>query len=791
MRRRKRNAVDSATPPVISAETGNLDLRCTWSADVVITAGSAGDAGKEPKRPRIAMKAYNGGPMRLEGWRFPVQIDGAGVRFAAENIPFYVFHEVRYLSPADRMEQLIGQSDKCSVEGGAILAEGFITGTSDTCKAALDHASNGFKWQASINAQPSRAGIEFVPEGETRQVNGRSVMGPLVIARSVVLDHIALVPLGADTSTSVSIAAQAAQEKQTMEFEAWLKAEYGLDAASLSDEQRQKFQARFQAHAAGKPDKGGSQEPAAPPPVSAGAPKRDADDDGIAAARKARATEARRIAKIDQLQAEYRKVEGVAEICAKAIEDGTSATDVELALLRASRKPSASDGADGLPNIQAGRGPIPKDGLGEYRYQDPHRGGRFSAQASGTRINDDLCRVAEAGALISCGYSADRLSKNGQYGERVVDAAERYMPRGVGPLGLMRIVARYAGIQLSENKEDAYNEIVAEFGALSLPAILSNVMNKLLLDAYTAVDPDHAAADGSIAWKKFCKRGPVQDFKPHYRVRLTSDMTFQTLGPTGEIQKGQVSEQSYSLQADTRAIMFGLSRKTIINDDLSAMSALPQHFGIGAGETVAKFIYGLLLANTQAGYQSDGSTAFFSSAATTTRMAKKIANLLTSSALSLAKLQAAYEQFMGQTKPSGAPLGVMPRVLLVPPGLVILAKQLYQSTELIAALVSTSGSPTGQVSRNVLAGLFQPVCSSYLIDSTITGYSAACLTNWYLMSAPTDVVYPVEVGFLNGQEMPIVERDDMDFDRLGIAFRGILDFGGNLAEPRAAVLSQA
>jgi hypothetical protein len=39
--------------------------------------------------------------------------------------------------------------------------------------------------------------------------------------------------------------------------------------------------------------------------------------------------------------------------------------------------------------------------------------------------------------------------------------------------------------------------------------------------------------------------------------------------------------------------------------------------------------------------------------------------------------------------------------------------------------------------------------------------------------------------------MPIVERDEMQFDRLGIAFRGFIDFGANLAEPRSIVKNTA
>ncbi len=76
------------------------------------------------------------------------------------------------------------------------------------------------------------------------------------------------------------------------------------------------------------------------------------------------------------------------------------------------------------------------------------------------------------------------------------------------------------------------------------------------------------------------------------------------------------------------------------------------------------------------------------------------------------------------------------------------------------------------------------------INAAVTGLgtaNAGSNSTWYLATSPGQVAYPLEVGFLNGQEMPIVERDEMDFDRLGIAFRGWIDFGANLAEPRSIV----
>jgi hypothetical protein len=742
------------------------------------------DKNGDPPRPRFTMTAYNGGPMKLNGYQFPVIVDGCGVKAAAKHLPIYVGHDKPYDDEETRMEKLLGQTDEkkgfsVDKETGEISCGGIVTGESPLCQQAMTHARNGFKFQASINAQPQI--LEFVQAGTRTKVNGRMVSGPVVVARAATCDHIALVPLGADTSTTAQIAAEAAKGR-VMEFAAWLTATYALDAAALTPEQKSKFEAEFGRIAASH---------AGAPALKTEAPKPEVSVTDFTVLRAETAKEDTRISAVRTVAKDH------PEISAKAITEGwdvARTTDaVEVATLRASRAASISEGSPAI--ISAG---MPKDGL-SLQAVPCSRGGRQIA-ASG-RISNDMAAVIETCGLISAGYSADRLAKNPAYGPRTVEMADQTMQRfgsGLGPMGLMRLAASFAHVSLPHSNDDAYKAIVAEFSTLSLPTILSNLMNKFLLDSYNAVDPDwlEAPNSGTTAWQKFTKRGPVQDFKPHYRVRLTGDMEFKDLGPSGEIQHGKISEQSYMVQASTKAIMFAITRQDIINDDLSAMSTLPTLFGRGAGVRIAKFIYGLLIA----GLQSDRSTAFFSSTAITTAGNLMQPNLIASSPLSFVTLEAAEAAFMAQTDPTGQPAGVMPEVLLVPPGLLNLARQLWQSEMLIPSVTTTGGTAAtlrGVPAKNTLAGRFRPVCSQWLasltaaqINDVIKGLgtsNAGSNSTWYLAAGPQQAAYPIEAGFLNGSEMPIVERDEMQFDRLGVAFRGFIDFGANLAEPRSIV----
>jgi hypothetical protein len=187
--------------------------------------------------------------------------------------------------------------------------------------------------------------------------------------------------------------------------------------------------------------------------------------------------------------------------------------------------------------------------------------------------------------------------------------------------------------------------------------------------------------------------------------------------------------------------------------------------------------------------QSDGSTAFFTSSAVTTVGNLMGANTTSGAALAFATLEAARARFATQTKPNGQPAGILGKVLLVPPTLTGLAKQLCENDTLIASL-STGGNARGVPSGNTLKGMQKPVSSAYLANgavNSLTGATASgSATSWYLLAAATSPSYAVEVGFLNGTEVPIIERAEADFSRLGISFRTFLDYGVSLSEPRAA-----
>lgn len=423
--------------------------------------------------------------------------------------------------------------------------------------------------------------------------------------------------------------------------------------------------------------------------------------------RAAAAAEAARIASVRKAAG------GNAEIEAKAIAEGWSADRAELEALRASRPvmgaPAAHIKGDDAPSADV--------------------------------LVAALCK---AGGMRSAEKSFDA---------KTLEAADRRFKRGIGLQELL-LEAAWANGYTGRSFRGHEREVLrAGFSGLSLPGILSNAANKFLLDGFMAVDQ---------SWRGVGATRSVNDFKSVTSYRLNGDYQYDEVAANGELKHGEASETSYANQAKTYGKMFAVTRQDIINDDLGAMTQLPQRIGRGAGLKLNDVFWAEFLNNST--FFTSGNGSAFSGA---------------TSALSIDSLSTAEQRFLEQTDPNGKPLGVMPAVLLVPPALSARAAQLFNSAELRPA--STSKEPIG----NPHAGKFRPIVCPYLSNASYTGNST---TAWYLLADPMTLPV-IEVAFLNGVEVPTVETADADFSVLGIQMRGFHDFGVAKQEYRGGVRS--
>jgi Mu-like prophage major head subunit gpT len=590
------------------------------------------------------------------------------------------------------VEDIVGQTDRIEIVEGQLVAMGDVLGDSARVQRMIALADKGFNWQASIGARADE--VEFIKAGKTVTVNGKPFAGPVNVARRAVLGEISFVTRGADGGTAARIAANANDTKETdMDFNQWLEAR-GFNADDLDDKQRQALQAMYNAESAAQPDADDA----------ATATATEDPPDAVAQLRASTAGELKRQNRITEICGTDHR-----DIAATAVAEGWDGTRTELEVLRASRPKSPAVGTD------------------SDRKPDT--------------------RVLVATACMSAGMRDDRLLAS--FGEEAVNRADQL--RGIG---LQEFCALAAGQHLPRFNSDASGWLRAAFSTLSLPGILSNVANKMLLDGFGYVED---------AWRQVCKIGSVRDFKEHTRYRLTGDMKYQKVGKDGELKHGEVGEETFSQKADTHGIMFSLTYPDIVNDDLGAFAEIPQMLGMGAAEAIAEAVFTLLLSNP---------SSFFS-------VAHKNYQEGTDTELSIGGLTIAEQMFLEQTKPNGRPLGIAPSVLLVPPALNVVGSQLLNATQVNETTTANKPKPA----TNPHAGKFAVVSSAYLSNAGFTGNSNKA---WYLLADPMRLP-AIEVAFLNGRQTPTVERADADFNKLGIQFRGYINFGVKEQDYRGAV----
>lgn len=297
------------------------------------------------------------------------------------------------------------------------------------------------------------------------------------------------------------------------------------------------------------------------------------------------------------------------------------------------------------------------------------------------------------------------------------------------------------------------NELLrASFSTVSLPEILGDTLGKVAFDAYKAAPQ---------TWRSFCSIKSADDFRTHTGLRLTDSGTMSEIGASGEFKHGSVLESAYPFQVSTYGKILGLTRKDIINDDMSAFDDIPRLFAKTASRTLNDLVYRVLLANAGSHFASGNANLYEAG-----------------SALSGTSLGVALRMLRTQTDANGAPLDLVPKILLVCPELEEVAKGLLLSDYI--QLTSDSTGPTGNVHRNALTLEVEPRLS----NATFTGYSA---TAWYVFTGPGDA--PVIVAFLNGSEAPAVEFFGLDHDKdvLGVSWRVYSDFGAALGDPKAGV----
>ncbi len=503
-----------------------------------------------------------------------------------------------------------------------------------------------------------------------------------------------------------------------MNFDQWLAAN-GYDAEKLSATQRTHLDAAWKAETQPKPAP-------APTPVDGGKTSSTSFEDKMALIE----ADARRVEQIREMTSRAaenhtgnpEKIKQLRDLCDTAVTDkGMDATKYSLALLRLDRM---------LPPMVT--------------------------TPAAKQVNED---VLEAAICVS-----QRLPDvEKRFNEQTLEAAHKRFKHGVGLKELLVLAAeRNSGYRGSSRDLQAVfraamqhrggqDEMMATGwgpSTISVSGLLSNVSNKFLFVGFNAVD---------TSWRSIAATRSVSDYKQITTIGLTGDITYKELPPSGEIKHGSIGDTSYTNQATVFARMLGFDERDIRNDDLGALTSASNRLGRGGALALNERFWKTFLNN--ASFFSAGNNNVITGATS-----------VLSGSTGLEALRLADEKFSLQTDADGLPIGSMPKKLVVPASLKVVAMNLMAETQLGA-------------DNNAFVGAFEVVSSPYLQNAAFTGYSS---TAWYLLADPADLPV-IEVVFIDGIDTPTIESADADFNMLGIQMRGVLKFGVALQEYRGGV----
>jgi len=316
------------------------------------------------------------------------------------------------------------------------------------------------------------------------------------------------------------------------------------------------------------------------------------------------------------------------------------------------------------------------------------------------------------------------------------DAGREFMGFSLLELGRICLNAKGNPMIGAPRDEVAFSALTTS----DFPNILANVANKTLREGYQAAPR---------TFTDFCRQVSATDFKPVNRVQLSDLPALQPLNESGEYHRTAPvdSKQTYALA--TFGEVVAITRKTVINDDLGALTRIPFQLGVAAATLESNTVWAVITGNQVMG---EDNLALFIAAHN---------NLLTgaNSALGVPALAAARAAMRQMKGPKGTPLNLTPSFLIVPTALETAALQLIAPINLVATT-----DPTKVIPEWVRT--LTPVIEPRL--------DAASLTGWYLAARP-GLIDTIEFCYLEGQDGVYIEtRQGFDVD--GYEIKARLDF---------------
>lgn len=599
------------------------------------------------------------------------------------------------------VDNQLGSAREIRTEGELTVARVFVSAANEDVFIKI---KEGHLTDCSVGYR--NKDFVWLKEGETGEFEGRTIDGPCRVVTAWYFDELSLCPVGADPGAKAR--AQHMKEdlmkknKGRMEATAEEKEELEDEIQSVIEDvaSGDLSETEAEAEAAAVIDEivdeeGGAEEAA----------REDDDQDDQKeerAARAAVAAERRRIKEIEEMCRAVNLPEGYRRTF---INRGVTAEQARKAIFKRM-----------LKNGQSG----------------PNYYGNV-------RVTSDERENFKARALDSLLLRAGRQVENPAPGAQEL--------RGYTLRELARECLRRAGQREPSHVVEMVGRALT---TTDLPILLTEASNRSLLEGFEAA---------SETWPLWTGEASVNDFREITLVDAAIDNNLEEIGEHDEYTYTEMTEEAEKAKVVVYGRMFGISRQSIINDDLNALVGIPAKMGAGANKKVGDGVYGVLIANSA---MADGSP-LFSGAHN---------NLLTANGGTpdVIKLGRADTAMGLQRDMVGNRLNIRPEFYLAPISLRVSSETFFNSE-----MIGTQAQPN---IRNMYSGAFERIYEPRLDDDSTE--------SWYLVG-PRQM--GVRVIYLQGQKQPYLEtREGWNID--GVEHKVRFDVGVKAVSWRAINKSQ-
>jgi hypothetical protein len=750
--------------PKLFASRKSRGVVCFRSDSVKLAAQMAGDANRA-----FEGVAYNGGlmyPTLIVGRETitgPVVVDLDTVVIPSQQRPVLDDHD-------DSTDGLIGRTTSLTIDQYQLNVKGVIYTKKFRAQKILSANDGGHSWQLSVGMDNFT--IQRVPADQTVMVNQQTFKGPLTVLRGAYFTDLSFVAVGGDDSTWAKIAAKRSRHSKArsarasnnpkegfsnMCFEDWMKANHpDVDVPTLSADDKESYRQKYLGSIDNDDDINDDED--------------ESDNLTDNEKKKAMAAYARR-----QVLAAARQPIGsdgasLDRIVQRATEEAIKATRLEAA--RVAHIQAMANGDEAGAAAAIANGTPAKD------YELARlRAGRSTASGASSKPAEDEAQVMEAALLINSNFDLTRLGK--YFSEQIMNRATAARYRGFSLVECGDRLIREAGLGFDGNRRQtghmqavrsASDKLRAGgFTSMTLSSILENAADKVLIDAYQAVETN---------WQNFCAIRSLNDFKIHSQYALDPLSVFQPVGSDGDFSQLQFGDRKYSLQAGSYGVRFKIDFQTWRNDDLGSINNRIGVIGQLGASTIEQIAFALLMSgiNNTAMFHSSNNNYDSTSAST----------------LGIAGLTLGETMWANQTRQNGTPLGVSPQMLMTGTALKTLGGQLFTSQKL-NEVFTTAQTRTGPApSDNPFVGRYKPVVAPQLNNALLkqndgkTAFPHQDNGLWMLMARQGNNA-PFHVGFLDGMQSPKIEVINNQSEMIGFELAAGMHFGVGYGDPKLAM----